>query len=196
MFSHFITIWFLLSALSHKPSEGTVLYFDIYMKDSMVGTLRAAIDPMGPQTQYSSDTSVKVKVLKKLKVDYEYLVTYEDGYLFESNVDVLVNEKPHAEAYTKWTGTEYRIIKNGKKELSFNDKVPYSTILLFFREPDGIEHCYSEMDGSINTIIPLGGHSYKKVNSKGKENTYSYQDGKLKRASISGLVAFTIMARD
>jgi hypothetical protein len=137
MFSHFITIWFLLSAVSHKPSEGKVLYFDIYMKDSMVGTLRAAIDPMGPQTQYSSDTSVKVKVLKKLKVDYEYLVTYEDGYLFESNVDVLVNEKPHAEAYTKWNGTEYRIIKNGKKELSFNDKVPYSTILLFFRNLPG-----------------------------------------------------------
>ncbi|WP_437397725.1 DUF6134 family protein [Flagellimonas lutimaris] len=196
MSARFIIIFFFLSVFGHQPADHKTLYFDIYFKDDSVGTLRATLDPKGSKVQYTSITSVSIKIIKQLKVDYEYLVTFEDGYLSESNVDVLINEKTHTEAFTKWTGNQYKFVKDRKNEAIMEEKVPYSTILLFFSEPNNVEQCYSEMDGSINTIVPLGDHRYKKINSKGKENIYQYHNGTLTEATIDGIVDFKIVKRN
>ena len=87
-------------------------------------------------------------------------------------------------------------IQNSKHKTSLEDRIANSTILLFFEEPTDIEHLFSEMDGSMNTIVPIGDHRYKKVNAKGRENIYQYADGKLVEADISGQIDFKIIAKE
>jgi len=61
----------------------------------------------------------------------------------------------------------------------------------------GIERCFSEQNGSFNDLVALGKHRYKKINSKGRENIYQYENGALKEANIDGgIVEFQMVAKD
>jgi hypothetical protein len=196
MFGHFFLLFLLSNSIGHQPPRGHILDFDIYVKEDIVGNLRATKDTVAGKTRYTSATSVTIKFIKELKIDYDYQVTYENGWLSRSEVDVLVNERPHKQALIFWTGSGYEVIQNSKHKTSLEDRIANSTILLFFEEPTDIEHLFSEMDGSMNTIVPIGDHRYKKVNAKGRENIYQYADGKLVEADISGQIDFKIIAKE
>lgn len=194
--SCFISFFLFCFFTSSSPEEEELL-FDIYLKEKLIGTLRATHKTAGSEQIYFSKTIVNKKIIiKKVKVDYEYLVSFKDNYLSESNVNVFINEKPYAKTSTKWSGDQYEVLKNEKRKSILKDKFMYSTILLFFKEPKAIKECYSEMDGSINKIVSLGNHKYKKINAKGKENLYLYKEGKLTQAFINGIINFEIRAQN
>ncbi|MGB2759341.1 MAG: DUF6134 family protein [Maribacter stanieri] len=172
------------------------LTFDIINKNEVIGNLKATKTSTDTKTHYQSVTTISTKILKEIKVNYKYDVTYERNKLKKANVYIDVNDKPYADILTNWEAKHYQITKNDKKEKVVEDEINYATILLYFNEPIDIERCYSEQDGSFNTIVPLGNHTYKKINAKNHENIYYYKNGFLQKAEINGgLVKFEIIAQ-
>ncbi|MBU2945287.1 DUF6134 family protein [Zobellia uliginosa] len=191
-------VWLILfiGLTGDSISSVTTLHYDIVMKDKVIGSLDTHKRTKGDLTTYESFTSIKTKLLTKIEVDYKYDVAFNKSLLRKAKVSIVVNNKQHAETSTLWKDQQYQIIKNNK-ESSIQDPIQYTTILMYFKEPKQIKHCYSEQDGTMNTIIPLGNNSYKKINANGKENIYFYKNGTLQKASIDGgLVDFELILRE
>ena len=178
-----------------KPVKNTRL-FDIIHKEKVIGSLKASKTIKDSKVHYHSVTSISTRIIKEIDVNYMFNVTYEDKKLMRANVLIDVNDKPYADILTNWEIDYYQISKNDKKELVVEEEINYATILLYFDEPINVKRCYSEQDGSFNTIEVLGNHSYKKINSKNHENIYYYKNGFLEKAEINGgLVKFNIVAQ-
>jgi len=178
-----------------SPVKNT-LFFDVLNNDKVIGSLKATKTINNSMVHYQSVTTINTRVIKEIDVNYLYNVTYENNKLIRANVRIDVNDKPYADILTNWEIDCYQISKNNINELVVEEDINYATILLYFDEPIHIERCYSEQDGSFNTIIPLGNHSYKKINAKNHENKYYYKNGFLQKAEIDGgLVKFDIVAQ-
>ncbi|WP_282051332.1 DUF6134 family protein [Maribacter aquivivus] len=178
-----------------EPIKNT-FYFDIIHKDNVIGSLKASKTIKESKVHYQSVTTINTRVIKEIDVNYSYNVTYENNKLKRANVLIDVNDKPYADILTNWEIDYYQVSKNDKNELVVEEDIKYATILLYFDEPINIKRCYSEQDGSFNTIIPLGNHSYKKINAKNNENIYHYKNGFLEKAEINGgVIKFDIVAQ-
>lgn len=196
MIRHLILIIFLIFLDGNSDTKDSSLYYDIIVRNKVVGSLKASQITKGPKTTYRSFTSIKSHIIKDITVNYKYEVTFVNLLLQKADGHISVNEKPHAETSTIWNNSGYKIVKD-QEESSLNDAIEYATILLYFKEPTDVHNCYSEQDGTMNTIVSLGNHSYKKINSKGKENTYYYKNGILRKGIIDGgVVSFEMIARE
>lgn len=197
MIPYLLLLGFVICTISNPNAPKTAKYFDIVLKDKIVGSLEVSRSTQDSTTYYNSTTSIKTRLIKNIEVDYKYDVVFDDRMLKKADVQITVNDRPHAETITLWKEGHYRILKKGHEEITMIGPIDYTTILLYFKEPVNIDRCYSEQDGSLNSIIRLGDHSYKKINAKGKENTYHYQNGVLTNAVIDGgIVRFNIIARE
>ncbi|GAA4241453.1 DUF6134 family protein [Winogradskyella damuponensis] len=191
-----LTINNTIASQTNSTSEET-LYFDIVYNNKTIGSLKATKTSNDSLTYYQSSTTIETRIIKKINVNHEYNVTFNGNMLKTSNVDITINDKPHAKTFTKKSETGYQVLKNEKDKETVKDPIYYATVLLYFTEPKHVDRCYSEQTGNFNTIIALGNHAYKKVNSKERENNYYYKNGLLKRASIDGgLIKFDIIARN
>lgn len=174
----------------------TLLKFDIVLKGKVVGQLQASKSFKDSEIHYQSATNITTRFIKDISVKYKYNVIFNNNNLKNADVFITVNNKPHAETNTQLLGDHYLIKQEDTKERVFNAPINYSTILMYFDEPRGISSCFSEEDGTVNVIKPLGNHIYKKINSKGKENIYYYENGKLIKAEIDGgLINFQMIAK-
>ena len=194
---HRVFFFFITFQLAVAKLADTPLYFNIVLKDKIVGSLMATQNSRGLKTYYHSSTIINTRIIKDISVNHKYEVTFVNKILERADADITVNNKPHTKTVTQWKNNKYQIIKNDKNLSVLKDSIEYATIMLYFKEPINVDRCYSEQDGSFNTIISLGNHTYKKINSKGKENVYYYKDGTLKKAIIDGgLINFEIMAKN
>ncbi|WP_143017620.1 DUF6134 family protein [Kriegella aquimaris] len=187
---------FIVFPYDAKRIDNTALYFDIVMNEKTIGNLKATETNKNSRQYFHSSTTVKTKIIRNITVNYNYEVSFANDLLKKSDVKITINDRPHAETSTEWRNNEYQMVKNGKEKEVFKRSIDYTTILLYFEEPVNISSCFSEQEGTFNTIIPLGNHSYKKINSKGKENIYYYKDGALEKATIDGgLANFQLIAK-
>jgi len=192
-------IWIscFLFLVSSKSSIEKNLYFDVVHNGKVIGSLNATKTHKNSVTYYQSSTIIETRIIKEIRVNYKYDVAFENNLLESSNVNITVNEKPHAKTHTLWKDSDYQVTKDGENKEILTDSINYATVQLYFKEPKNIKKCYSEQDGSFNTIMALGNHSYKKINSKGRENIYYYSKGILKKATIDGgLIKFEIVAKN
>jgi len=172
------------------------IFFDIVHRDKVVGSLIASQKTIGSKIDYQSVAKIETRLIKGIEVDYKYDVTFENQLLKKADVHITINDKPHAETSTVWKDDTYQIIESDGKKKTLQHAIDYTTILLYFKEPTRVSECYSEQDGSLNSISALGNHPYKKINSKGNENTYHYENGVLKKANIDGgIIHFELIAR-
>ncbi|RBP34175.1 hypothetical protein DFR65_10158 [Oceanihabitans sediminis] len=174
----------------------TLLNFDIILKGKIVGQLQASKSFKDSKMHYQSKTDISTRFIKEIHVNYKYHVVFSNNKLQESDVNVVVNNKPHAETKIEREQNHYLVKQEKKEARVFKEAINYSTILLYFEEPKNIKHCFSEEEGKMNTIVPLGNHTYKKVNARGNESIYYYENGKLIKAEIDGgLIKFQIQAK-
>ncbi|MDO6492273.1 MULTISPECIES: DUF6134 family protein [unclassified Cellulophaga] len=195
MIKNIALVLFFCGLLINTKADTTVLNFNILHKNKVVGSLVATKVINGDIISYHSFTQIQTKIITTVDLKYDYNVTFNSDKLFNSNVNILLNGKSLAETSTLFRNGEYLVTKN-KKVLKLQDSIVYSTVLLYFKEPINVKECYSEQDGSFNTLVSLGNHKYKKINSKGNENVYVYKNGVLYEATIDGgLINFVIQLK-
>ncbi|QXP52527.1 DUF6134 family protein [Cellulophaga sp. HaHa_2_1] len=179
------------------PSPDKTLWYDIIYKEKTIGSLKATKTHKDANTTYRTSSTIEFRLIKEFAVNYNYSVDFEAKLLKKAVVNIRINDKSHAKTLTQWHENEYHIEKNGKTEALLESTINYATILLYFVEPSNVTDCYSEQDGSFNTIIPLGNHGYKKINANGKGNEYYYKQGVLEKAVIDGgLISFEMQLRE
>ena len=193
----------IASAFTTKPNNYSAsktenLKFDIVAFDMVVGQLDVMKVSYGESVFYSSKTKVNVDVIKEFEVLFDFNVNFTDKKMQNSSIKASVNGDVYANTETKKQSDDlYYVFKEGKKNKELDDQIEFATVQLYFEEPKNITKCYAEQQGSFNTITPLGDHSYKMKNEKGRENKYYYENGKLKKAVIdSGLKEFEIVAKE
>ena len=162
------TVLFFLT--DHTDNTRTDLYFDVVLKNKVVGSLMTSQKTVGSKTLYHSTTNIQTRLIVDVEVDYNYSVTFIKDQLDEANVEITINDKPHSKTHTLRNKDEYQITKDNGNLIVLDDAIDYSTILLYFKEPIQVQQCYSEQDGSMNHIIDLGNHIYKKNLMKSKSN--------------------------
>ncbi len=177
-----------------EPHPVETLSYDVVYKNKTVGSLKATKQIKGSETVYKTSSTIELKIIKTFDIFYKFDVTVEDEVLEKAYVDILVNDKQHAKTSTEWHNNEYQITKDDKAVEAIKRNINYSTIFLYFDEPVNINSCYSEQDGTFNTIVSLGNNTYKKINAKGRENIYYYKNGALDKIVIdAGIIEFEIV---
>ncbi|WP_158976921.1 DUF6134 family protein [Cellulophaga sp. L1A9] len=188
--------FFTVQGNLESPPNKT-LWFDIIYKEKTIGSLKATKTSKNAKITYHTSSTINFRLIKEFAVNYKYDVSFDAELLKKAVVNISINDKSHAKTLTQWHENEYHIEKNGKTEAPLESTINYATILLYFVEPLNVTDCYSEQDGSFNTIIPLGNHGYKKINANGKENEYYYKHGVLEKAVIDGgLISFEMQLRE
>ncbi|WP_299150148.1 DUF6134 family protein [uncultured Dokdonia sp.] len=188
-------ICMLVSSWSTSAAQVENRYFDIIHNNKVIGNLKAEKTIDDNKTLYQSTTNITATIIWETQINYNYKVLFESGLLQTSDVDIFVNDKPRAQTYTRKQDSLFIISRDNKRPQFYKEPINYTTIQLYFEEPTTITSCYSEQDGSINKLVALGNHSYKKVNAKGRENLYFYKDGRLIKASIDGgIIQFELVA--
>ncbi|AUC77779.1 hypothetical protein CW732_06890 [Olleya sp. Bg11-27] len=191
-----VVIIFFITLGSDSNTFEEKIIFDVIRNEKVIGNLKATKTIKDSKTYYKSSTSIKARIIKEIRVNYKYDVTFDSESLQQSNVNITVNEKSHAKTSTEWDNNTYQVVKNGKDEATITNAISYSTVQLYFEEPKNITTCYSEQNGSFNTIIAMGNHVYKKVNASNNENLYYYKNGLLTKATIDGgLIQFEIIRK-
>jgi hypothetical protein len=192
----FILLFAIMQILKPSNTNQQTIVFNVVRNGKNIGSLKATKTVTDSKTYYSSATIIKARIIKQISVNYKYDVTFNNKVLKQAKVNITVNDKSHAKTTTEWEDNSYQIVKNGKHEAIISNEISYSTIQLYFKEPKNISTCYSEQNGTLNTIIAMGNHVYKKVNSKNNENLYYYKNGMLTKATIDGgLIQFEIIQK-
>jgi len=170
------------------------IIFNIIHKNKVIGSLKAEKIVKDSCTNYKSITHINTRIIKKIQVIHEYEVTFKNQQLTKAKVNISVNNKQQAKTVTAWEQNTYQVFKNEKYQKSISQSITYATIQLYFEEPKNVSNCYSEQNGDNNSIIDMGNHVYKKINTKNNENQYYYENGQLTKATIDGgLINFEIV---
>tara|TARA_R100001369_G_scaffold92875_1_gene140755 strand:- start:2942 stop:3376 length:435 start_codon:yes stop_codon:yes gene_type:complete len=139
-----VLIGLLVFTATKSTVPNTSKYFDIVLKDKIVGVLKVSQNTKDSITYYQSSTVIKTRLIKDIELDYNYDVSFNDMLLKKANVQITVNNKPHFETITLWKDGYYQITKNSNEENTIVEPIAYTTILLYFQEPVDIDRCYSE----------------------------------------------------
>lgn len=187
-----IVLFISFNSSAQNTQESII--FNIIHKNKVIGSLKAEKIIKDSSTNYKSITHINTRIIKKIQVIHEYEVTFKNQQLTKAKVNISVNNKQQAKTVTAWEQNTYQVFKNEKYQKSISQSITYATIQLYFEEPKNVSNCYSEQNGDNNSIIDMGNHVYKKINTKNNENQYYYENGQLTKATIDGgLINFEIV---
>lgn len=170
----------------HKPETSRDVWnYEVEIKNKIAGNVKVIREKEGRRKyKYQTHSFIKHQVIIPIKVIHDFQVTYENDLLKYAVVKIQVNGKEHTGTQTIYQGYKRWLFREGNKDEEIHKTIDYSSILLYFREPKGIDQAYSEEDGSFHTLERTAAHTYLKISPKGRKNTYYYENGMLKHAEI------------
>ncbi len=191
---HFIISVFLITSLQAQETD---LLFNIIHKNNTIGTLTAKKKPVGENVHYYNHTAISTRILfANIEVDYQYTVVYNQDQLIKAAAKIRLNGNTRTNTFTEKNVQDYIFYENGKQQRSITENIAYSTVNLLFEEPLHIDKVYAEEHGEFHELKKIRRHTYEKINSKGKVNTYFYKNGILEKAVIDiGLINFEIIKK-
>lgn len=193
---HIFTILLLLSESFYPPAV-EVRYFDIVHRDKVIGSLTATKTEDDNQIIYKNETFIRTRIVKEIEVNYLFEAMYINGELENAEAIIKVNDEIRESTITCREKPGYIVQLHQDKEKWIDSEViVYSSVMLTFEEPAVNDKSFSEKDGNEHQLMPMGEHSYKKINSKGQENSYYYEGGDLKWAKLdAGIINFEIRSK-
>jgi hypothetical protein len=157
-------------------------YFNIFIENEIVGKLEVRKITTGNHVFYSSKTSLLKDFNSNIALDY--MASFNGGIMQHSLLKASVNSNIKLNTRTSRVKNKYLVYKQGQKVNEINESITHGTIQLYFEEPNNVTQCYSEHFGSFNQVLSENNHKYTLKNRYGNENTYHFDDGMLKRASL------------
>lgn len=169
--------------------------FDIMVKNKTVGEAtitKKNISDTEYSIKYTFDASITILFITTT-VDMDILMSYKNNQLVEGNVNYLYNNKRTITKY-KWNGSSYDVDQDGKKS-RLNEKVLFSTMNLYEKEPLGVKKIFLENQNEFTEIKNLGNNTYfAKVD--GDDCTYTYKNAELQKILIDAFVNITIIRKN
>lgn len=176
---------------ANENAEKTV--YTIITKNDTAGYLHVSTWEEMDTVFYSYYSDATTTLLKTFHVVSERICKYIDGQLIYSHSENIVNGDLRDKAITAWKGSHYEII-NGDEQSVEADIIDFSSLLLFFSEPQNIEKTYSELKAKFLGLNKEAENAYRIDTGWGRHSTYFYESGMLKRAEISiPLITFELI---
>ena len=174
-----ILVLILISVLfsSQLIAQQKTIQYSIINKGDTIGNTQFVQRINGDDMFITVTSLIVTKMLVNIKVNVEEQAHFIDGKLVLSTVKRYLNDKPKANKETKASGDFY-LLSDDKKQSRLNQKqINYNVSMLFFKEPVGISHVYSDFYQKFVTIQSKEKHIYKVDLPEGGSNVYYYTSG-------------------
>ena len=177
--------------LANEKAEKTV--YTIITKNDTAGYLHVSKWIENDTVFYSYHSDATTTLLKTFHVISDRVCKYIDGQLVYCHSKNIVNGDIRDNATTAWKGTYYEVVNGGEKKIE-DDIIDFSSLLLFFSEPQNIEETYSELKAKFLGLKKEAENAYRIDTGWGRHSTYFYESGIMKRAEISiPLISFELV---
>ncbi|MBK8491642.1 MAG: hypothetical protein IPL49_12355 [Saprospirales bacterium] len=185
----------LCLSLAFSPSAESVA-FQLIFRGKALGEVTATKITDGKQKIFTNNTFISTRIIQKIEVQYYTRVVYQEGILQEADVTTTLNGNPYSHTVTKRAGSVYEFFKDEKLKSTLEYPIYYSSIMLLFDEPVGVDKAYSEEGGSFFSLEKDAPFTYQKTNSKGRKTLYQYKNQDLQRVDIdAGIVEFDLIRK-
>ncbi|TVR82043.1 MAG: hypothetical protein EA409_05740 [Saprospirales bacterium] len=166
--------------------------YDQYIRSNKVGTLSVSWEKDAEQStkkvRVESNVSVNLLVVRAT-VDYLGISRFEDGVLKSSEIRILRDGKPHQNATTQKRRGRYLAHIDEERKWIDRAAIHFSSLLLYVKEPKGIEEVYAEADGIFNKLVYCGDGEYELFVKGSRNNYYHYEGGVLVKAVLDHWIA-------
>lgn len=142
--------------------------------------------------EYTTESSAKFSVIVDISVYNKLQSSFTRGKLDTGKHIRIVNGETKTNKQIQWRGDSYRLIGNGK-ETSLKSAISFTTACLMFVEPQGIHSIFSENFGTYVSITEVEPHKYALKLPDGKDNFYTYQNGKCVEVEVRTSLATVYM---
>jgi hypothetical protein len=181
-----LVYWPLLSLLPVPESAtdySSQTYYDILKNDKVIGYMMCSKVEKSETIEYITESSARFSVLVDISVYSKLQSSFSNGILLDGRLIRQVNGKTKADRQIAWVQDQY-LIKSDGRSLSFKSKIRFSTACLMYAEPSGMTRIFSENFGQYVTINETAPHGYVLTLPDGKDNIYTYHNGKCTEVEV------------
>lgn len=177
-----VLLFFALFALS-QSLFAQKLQYEIFLMGKKIGdvSLSKSHGEHGERYLMSSESSAKVLFVKQdSKVNFDVL--YKGGSMIKS---LYISEKKDDNITTKVNkeNSIYKVLYNDKPS-HVKEHISFSSILLYFKEPVGVNKVFVERIGDFLPLKKTAAGEYEYLQPDGTRSIYRYHQGKLKEIEL------------
>lgn len=171
----------LLKINSANDASAQQHSYIINLRGDKIGEISATKTVENGKTSYLVISDVTFKVLwKSYNRKTEHNLLIENDRIKKSYSGIYMNKTKEDSASMEYLDNGYKCFKFPDKHFNMeNADISYFSAKMYFEEPTNIKSVFSERFLEYCPIEPLGDHKYKLSLPNGKENIYTYADGKL-----------------
>ena len=183
----FIFLFLILGAFHGISQTHT---YDQIIRGKTVGQLIIEVKSNDDNLKIKVESDVKVNFLfLKTEVEYDGKASYKAGKLMHAHIKICRDGELHQEGETTYGNHHYKAVIDGKRKLIPTERIEFSSLLLYVKEPKGIKEVYAEVDGIFNPIEYKDNGTYELKLTGAKNNFYTYRNGKLVEAKLDHWIA-------
>lgn len=173
----------VLLTLSCGILQAQKIQYDVILMGKKIGNMEVVKSngDFGERYIVQSESSAKVLFVKQdSKVSFDVL--YKSGSLVNS---LYVSEKKDDNIITKVNkhNNIYKVLFNDKSH-QVQEQIQFSSVMLYFKEPVGIQKIFVERLGNFLPIVKSGPGQYEYLQPDGTKSIYRYTQGKLKEVEL------------
>ncbi len=168
---------FILSLVlfSFRGPNGS-LHYEVIRNGDVIGDLYANKGLNGSNMDYSTESTVRIKMLMTFSLYSKVTGSFRNGVLVSGSALRKVNGKDRVNTVISWDVNHY-LIKEDDERHEVKEQILYTTARLYHDEPTGVTTVFSENFRKFITLKELKPHYYELKLPDGNSNFYSYANG-------------------
>jgi len=193
----FLLASFLLVGTFTRAQNQEII-FDVIYKDDKIGVLQAKETKTESRSfkMLTIETSTTFLFIP-IHMESEVTTTHKNGILMEGTAFRSANRKSSdvIATVTKIGCKRYQRERNGVKDKITNQRITYCVIDLYFKEPLGVTHVFSNMYAQMLTLKRMDKGQYQLITPENNNSIYSYRNGILISIEVDTPVGKVISKR-
>ncbi len=168
---------FILSLVlfSFRGPNGS-LHYEVIRNGDVIGDLYANKGLNGSNMDYSTESTVRIKMLMTFSLYSKVTGSFRNGVLVSGSALRKVNGKDRVNTVISWDVNHY-LVKEDDERQEVKEQILYTTARLYHDEPTGVTTVFSENFRKFIPLKELKPHYYELKLPDGNSNFYSYANG-------------------
>lgn len=167
----------LLLSFTFLTSLADNLSYTVIHDKKPVGQINISRTTQNDVTQIKFESNVVVNMLFTIKVYDKMDVTFKGNQLINSYLYRTLNGRVRVKNYAVWNGKHYVQTDKDDEKSTLSHLIYFTTASLYYQEPIGHHHVYSEKFQKMIPIKVAGNKRYLLELPNGNKVYYSYHNG-------------------
>lgn len=178
----FIIPSLILLSFSHR--ESGQLHYEVIRNGDVIGDLFATKSSTGGTMNYSTESTVKIKMIMTFSMYSKVTGSFRNGMLMKGSAIRTVNGKTRVNTTISREANHYVVHEDDESE-EITENITYSTARLYHDEPAGIKIVFSENFRKFIPLREVRPHYYELMLPDGNSNFYTYSHGVCSAAEVN-----------